>query len=202
PFAVYDAQSSPFVSGRLVERAKARSIAYAPLLAEGRVLAVVTLASVSASRIFNADDLRLLQSLANEAALALDRQRSSSALARALERERLIARIAARFRTQLDLEAVLRIAVEETARALGTQRAFVRIGGDADSMPIAAEWVDAGLARLESGSPLQPVSALALRERRTVAVDDVAADPMLRESREALEQLRSIGTRAALSTPI
>ena len=79
-------------------------------------------------RAFSADDLRLLQSLANEAALALDRLRSSAALAKALERERLISRIAARFRTQLDLDTVLSVAVEETARALGAQRAFVRIG--------------------------------------------------------------------------
>ena len=89
----------------------------------------------------------------NEAALALDRLRSSSALAKALERERLISRIAARFRTQLDLDTVLRVAVEETARALGAQRAFVRIGKPGENMPIAAEWVESGLEPLDAGSP-------------------------------------------------
>ena len=201
PFAVYDAQASPFVNRRLVERAKARSIAYVPLLAEGRVIAVATLACVTRQRAFSADDLRLLQSLANEAALALDRLHSASALARALERERLIARIAARFRTQLDLDAVLRIAVEETARALGAQRAFVRIGSPDEAMPVAAEWVDAGLAPL-ARSPVFPVSTVALRERRTVAIDDVTVDPAVRGESSALDELVEIGSRAVLATPI
>ena len=202
PFAVYDAPASPLVHRKLVQRAQARSVAYAPLLAEGRVLAVVTLACVAKQRAFSADDLRLLQSLANEAALALDRLRSSAALAKALERERLISRIAARFRTQLDLDTVLSVAVEETARALGAQRAFVRIGKPDEHMPIAAEWVESGLERLDVGSPVLPVSSLALRERRTVAVDDVENDPALAAFPGGPEEMRAIGTRSALATPI
>jgi PAS domain S-box-containing protein len=202
PFAVYDAQGSPLVHPKLVERAQARSVAYAPLLAEGRVLAVVAVACVAKQRAFSADDLRLLQSLANEAALALDRLRSSSALAKALERERLISRIAARFRTQLDLDTVLRVAVEETGRALGAQRAFVRIGKPDERMPIAAEWVEGGLDRLDAGSPVLPVSSLALREKRTVAVDDVENDPALASSPGGHEEMRAIGSRSVLATPI
>ena len=202
PFAVYDAPASPLVNRKLVQRAKARSVAYAPLLAEGRVLAVVTLACVAEQRAFDADELRLLQSLANEAALALDRLRSSSALAKALERERLISRIAARFRTQLDLDTVLRVAVEETARALGAQRAFVRIGKPDEDMPIAAEWVESGLERLDAGSPLLPISSLALRERRTVAIADVETDVALAPFPDGREELRAVGTRSALAAPI
>ncbi|MFL6005644.1 MAG: GAF domain-containing protein [Gaiellaceae bacterium] len=202
PFAVYDAPASPLVNRNLVERAHARSVAYAPLLAEGRVLAVVTVACVAQQRAFNADELRLLQSLANEAALALDRLRSSSALAKALERERLISRIAGRFRTQLDLDTVLRVAVEETARALGAQRAFVRIGKPDQNMPVAAEWVESDLKPLDARSPLLPISSLALRERRTVAIDDIETEPVLAAFSGGREELLAVGSRSALATPI
>src|SRR6185295_12758054 len=125
----------------------------------------------------------------------------SAALTKALERERLIARIAARFRTQLVLDTVLSVAVEETARALGAQRAFVRIGKPDESMPVAAEWVESGLDRLAAGSPVLPVSSLALRERRTVAVDDVENDPALASFAGGPEEMRAIGTRSVLATP-
>ena len=133
PLAVFDADASPLVHRRLVERTGAKSTAFIPLVAEGRVLAVLAVASTSARRMFTSDDLALLQALANEAALALDRLRSSAALADALERERVIGRIAAKFRTQLDLDSVMRVAVEETARTLGAQRAFIRLGDPADT---------------------------------------------------------------------
>src|SRR5205085_1087356 len=68
------------------------------------------------------------------------RVRSSSALAVALERERLVARITSKFRTELDLDSVLRVAVEEAALALGASRAFIRLGGRSSEMPVAAEW--------------------------------------------------------------
>ena len=42
PFAVFDAGASPIVNRRLVERAHVKSVAFVPLLAEGRVLAVLT----------------------------------------------------------------------------------------------------------------------------------------------------------------
>jgi PAS domain S-box-containing protein len=202
PFAVYDAPASPLVQRQLIERAGVKSIAYVPLLAEGRVLAVVTLGCVSQHRAFSPDDLRLLQSLANETALALDRLRSSAALAKALERERLISRIASRFRTQLDLDTVLRVAVEETARALGAQRAFVRIGRLDTAMPIAAEWVAPGLERLDPMSAPLPGSAMALRDGRSVVVDDIETDAVIESIPGGLDRLRRIGSRSVLATPI
>jgi PAS domain S-box-containing protein len=203
PLAVFDAQASPLVNRRLVERSHAKSIAFVPLLAEGRVLGVLTVASVAQSRMFTNEELALLQALGNEAALALDRLRTSLALAKALERERLIARIAGMFRTQLDLEGVIRVAVEETARALDAQRAFVRLGESGEKMPIAAEWVDSGLEPIDDRAALLPVSNLAIRERRTITVDDVASDAATADpALGGIEVLHTIGTRSALAAPI
>jgi len=203
PLSVLDAEASPLVSSRLVERAGLKSIAFVPLLADGSVLGVLAVASVSQQRAFSAGELGLLQALGNEAALALDRLRSSVALEEALERERLIARIAGKFRVQLDLDAVLSVAVEETARALDAQRAFVRLGEPAETMPVAAEWVEPGLDRLGASAPRLPVSNLAVRERRTVVVDDIDAAPELDDpSLGGADALRAIGTRSVLATPV
>ena len=140
PVAVYDADSSQLVNKELRDRTGARSYVFVPLVAEGRVVAVLSLASLATRQTPTSDELSLLQSLANEAALAVARVRSSSALAVALERERLVARISAKFRTQLDLDAILRVALEETAQALGASRAFIRLGPRANELPIAAQW--------------------------------------------------------------
>ena len=203
PLAVFDAQASPLVNPRMVERTNAKSVAFAPLLADGRALAVLLVASVGERRAFTSEELHLLQSLANEAALALDRIRASSALADAVERERLIARIATKFRTQLDLESVLRVVVEETARALGAHRAFVRLGDASSAMPLAAEWAAPGLAPVQEHATKLPVSNLALQEKRSVTIDDVEADDSLDERAPGgRDVLREIGSLSAMATPI
>lgn len=203
PLAVFDANASPIVNRRLVERARVKSIAFVPLLAEGRVLAVLTVASVTERRAFTPAELTLLQSLGNEAALALDGLRSSSALADALARERLIARIGGRFRAHLDLDSVLRVAVEETAQALEAQRAFVRLGKPGETMPVAAEWVAPELEPLGKYAPRLPVSNLAVRERRTVVVDDIETEPAIDDpSLGGVDALRAIGSRSVLATPV
>src|SRR5262249_36645057 len=91
---------------------------------------------------------------------------------------------------------------EETGRALGVQRAFVRIGSPGSAMPIAAEWVEAGLERLDPVSAPLPGSALALREGRSLAVDDVESSTVIESIEGGLELLLSIGSRAVLATPI
>ena len=99
---------------RLAERSGAKSAVYVPLISEERVPAVLVLATTKAPRVFTGDELSLLQALAAEAALALDRASSADALADALQRERLVASIGRKVRSELDLDDVLRVAVEAT----------------------------------------------------------------------------------------
>ena len=105
-----------------------------------RCLAVLVLATTRERRVFTGEELALLQALSAETALAFDRARSASALAEALERERLVASIGRKVRSELDLEAVLRVAVEETGKAVGVKRCFLRLGEPGGPMPIRAEW--------------------------------------------------------------
>jgi PAS domain S-box-containing protein len=203
PVAVYDIESSPLVSQRLARAAHAKSGAFVPLIVEERVVGVLVAAATRERRAFTADELRLMQALAGEAAIALDRTRSASALDQALARERLVGKISRRVRSVHDLEAVTRVAVTETGRAIGASRCFIRIGEGSDTLPIRAEWWIEGLGPIGDSAARLPVSNLAARERRTVSVADVLdAREIQDESLGSVQTLIELGTRSVLATPI
>ncbi len=202
-FAVYDASGSSRVSSRLVAEVGAKSAAFVPLITEDRVIAVISVASTDDYRAFSSEDLAVMQTLASEATIALERTRSAIALAEALERERLVASIGRRLRGELDLDAALRTAVEETARALGASRCFVRLGDDASELPVVAQWTAPGVEPVGDDTTRLPVSNLAARESRTIAISDVETSPELGDSvLGGIEHLRELGARGAASTPI
>jgi PAS domain S-box-containing protein len=203
PVAVYDVESSPLISKRLAQAAGAKSAAFVPLIVEERVIGVLIAAATSERRAFPAEELRLVGALAGEAAIALDRRRSASALDQALARERLVAKISRRVRSVHDLDAVTRVAVTETGRAIGASRCFIRLGEAGEAMPIRAEWWSEGLAPIGNVAAALPVSNLAARERRTVAVTDVLEAQELEDpSLGSVETLTELGTRSALATPV
>jgi PAS domain S-box-containing protein len=203
PVSVYDVESSPLVSPRLVTATGAKSGAFVPLTVDERVIGVLVAAPTQERRAFSVEELRLMQALAGEAAIALDRTRSASALDQALERERLVGRISRRVRAVHDLDAVTRVAVTETGRALGASRCFIRLGEPGETLPIRAEWWLDGLAPIGAVAERLPASNLAARERRTVAVADTTQAPELADpSLGGLDTLVELGTRAVLATPI
>ncbi|MEP7335199.1 MAG: GAF domain-containing protein, partial [Actinomycetota bacterium] len=167
PLVVYDVKTAPNVNRALADKVGARSAAFVPLLSEGRVTAVLAVVS-DKPRLFSTSEIELIQDLANETALALGRASSDEALEAALERERLVADISRKVRSELDLDAVLSIAVQEVGRALGLTRAFIRLGEPGDPLPIEAEWDAEGIDRIGDVADRLPVSNLAARERHTV----------------------------------
>ncbi|HXV33891.1 MAG TPA: GAF domain-containing protein [Gaiellaceae bacterium] len=201
--SIYDAVTSTSVNRALADAVQAKSAAFVPLLSEGDVVGVLVVVTRTSRRSFTPPELEVVQGLASEAALALGRARSNEALRAALERERLIAEIGRRVRSELDLDTVLRVAVEETARAIGVSRSFVRLGEPGEPNSVLAEWNEPGVGSVGDAAPRLPALNLAARERRTVAVDDVEtseeiADPQLGD----LQALRDLGVRSTLGTPI
>jgi GAF domain-containing protein len=122
PYAVYDVATAPNINRALAERVGARSAAFVPLVSEGRITGVLVAATATRPRLFSTGDLEVMQDLANETALALGRMRSDEALKAALDRERVVGDIARKVRSEVDLEKVLQIAVEEVAEAVGVSR--------------------------------------------------------------------------------
>ena len=203
PVVVYDVASSQQVNRRLAERSGAKSAVYVPLITEARVPAVLVLATTKAPRVFTGDELSLLQALAAEAALALDRASSADALADALQRERLVASIGRKVRSELDLDDVLRVAVEATGSATGVSRCFLRLGEPSEPMPIAAEWTAPGFTPIGAVADHLAVSNLAARDRRTVAVGDIREESALTDpTLGGIEALQELDSRAVLATPV
>ncbi|HEX5468939.1 MAG TPA: GAF domain-containing protein [Gaiellaceae bacterium] len=202
PLVVLDVDSSPNVNQELARRVGARSAAFVPLVSEGSVTAVLVVASAE-PRTFTPSETALMQDLANETALALGQASSQEAFEAALERERLVADISRRVRSELDLDAVLSVAVSAVGEALGLSRAFIRLGEAGADLPLKAEWHLPELGPIGEAARRLPVSNLAARGRRTVAVGDVVTSPDLEgETLGGREALLEIGSRSALATPI
>src|SRR5207248_429725 len=146
--------------------------------------------------------VRRLRSARRRATTSVDGMDSVAAeLEQALQRERLVARIGTKVRSELNLETVLETAVRETGQALTLSRAFVRLGEGAAPMPIDAEWDAVGHSPVQPETAAQlPASNLAARERRTVASDDVASDRTLTDpSLGDPSVYEQIGSKAVLA---
>jgi PAS domain S-box-containing protein len=203
PVVVYDVASSKQVNPRLAERVGGKSAVFVPLVTEEKVAAVLVIVTTQAPRVFTGDELSLLQALAAEAALALDRARSADALADALERERLVASIGRKVRSELDLDAVLRVAVEATGAATRVSRCFLRLGDPSGPMPIAAEWTAEGFDPIGARADALAVSNLAAQGRKTLAVGDIREEAALEDpALGGIETLLELDTRAVLVTPV
>jgi PAS domain S-box-containing protein len=200
-FAVFDAESSPIVNQRLNQIARIKSCAFVPMLAGGQVVGVV-FGGVRQPRLFGDDELAQMQALAAEAGLALGKTRASAALAEALERERLVAHISRKVRSLRDLDELLRVAVEETAKAIRVERCFIRLGEPGEKSPVVAQWLATGVTPLEDVMRL-PIVNVAARERRTVVVADVLEAPEASDTTVGyVRELAEIGSRAVLAVPI
>ena len=202
--AIYDLTTATNVNRRLADAVDAKSAAFIPLISEGQVAGVLVAATLGERRDFSSAELDVVASLASETALALGRSRSNEALTAALERERLIAEIGRRVRSELDLDAVLQVAVEETARAVGgVSRTFVRLGAPGEPTRVVAEWAAPGVGPVGETATRLPALNLAARERRTVVVHDTEAAPEL-DDPELGEpsSMAELGTRAVLDVPI
>jgi PAS domain S-box-containing protein len=203
PVVVFDCSVSPLVSPRLVEAVGAKSGAFVPLIVEERIIGVLVASATTAKRAFSNEEVTLMQSLAAEAGLALERTRSAGALDEALARERLVGDISRRVRSVEGLGEGTRIAVTEIGRALRASRCFIRLGGPAEPPRLAAEWFAAGLQPIGPQTQNLPATNLAVRRGRTVVVSDIDDAAELEDpSLGTMETLRRLGTKSVVATPM
>ncbi|HEV2713054.1 MAG TPA: GAF domain-containing protein, partial [Gaiellaceae bacterium] len=73
PLTIYDVESSPRINRRIADRVGAKSAAFVPLISGDRVIAVLVAATTRQRRPFPGDEITLLESLAAESVLALER---------------------------------------------------------------------------------------------------------------------------------
>ena len=120
------------------------------------------------------------------------------------DRESVVTQLAARIRTDSNLDAVLEHGVAVVAETLHAERCFVRLGEPDGAMSVKAQWHEDGLEPIGDLSLARlAVSNLAMRDRSTVALSDVATAPELEDAAHGGRQgLLELGSRAVLATPI
>jgi PAS domain S-box-containing protein len=129
-FTVYDTESSGVISPRLAAAVGAKSAVFVPLLVRERVTAVISVATLDERRVFSKDDIAVMQTLASEAAVALERLRASVALEEAvraneeqLAQQGALLRAAHVLSSELDLPVVLQRLADQLAQLLDADAA-------------------------------------------------------------------------------
>jgi GAF domain-containing protein len=99
-----------------------------PIRLRDEAIGVLGLQETESGRQWTEDEVALIESVADQMALAIENARLLANTQQRAERERIIARITARVRASMDPETILQTAVRELGVALSTDRAFVQLG--------------------------------------------------------------------------
>jgi GAF domain-containing protein/HAMP domain-containing protein len=111
----------------LGEKLGIKAVSAIPLFAGQRPLGLLLIQSLDAPYEFSEREIRLYQTLADQAAVALEGMRLLEETRRRAERERLTAEISSRVRASADVDAVLRTAVRELGRSLRASDAWIEL---------------------------------------------------------------------------
>jgi GAF domain-containing protein len=105
----------------------------APIVLHGEVIGALQVGEAGRPRPWSADDLAFIQAVAGQVALAVENARLLDQTRRAAQREKVIAEAADKIHRPIDLDAVLRAALEEVSRVTGSHEVSIQLGvGTAD----------------------------------------------------------------------
>jgi len=179
----------------------ARSFAVMPLVSRARLIGALIVVDPKPNGV-GRDQLQLLALLGQYVAGALHNALSIAEADDRADREAVVNRISQRIYSNLDPDAVVRSALEELGTELGVSRVVISGAGDAD-LTVLHEWHAEGVRPVTVGTHGQlPLSTLAIREGRTIAVRDARVDARLADASLGSHALIEDGTIAAVATPI
>ena len=101
-----------------------------PLLSRGQALGALSIQSRRPAA-FSEQDVVVLQSMADQLAIAIDNARLIEKAQSRAEREQRVRKITERIRRGADAESIMRIALEELSQMAGASEAVVRLGTQA-----------------------------------------------------------------------
>jgi GAF domain-containing protein len=99
-----------------------------PIQVHGRIIGVVDAHKSTGSEGWTVEQVALLKTLSERLGMALDSARLYQDTQRRAAEDRLVSEITARVRETLDVDTVLRTAVQEMGRTLGIPRVEIRLG--------------------------------------------------------------------------
>ena len=186
----------------VLERAPYRSVLAVPLTVQDRVIGALGIGDVE-GRAFTAAEVDLVQTFADQAAVALEHARLYEAAQQRLRRAETLVNVSRALNSTLDLTEVMRRIARETCRAVGADMvgAFVADDEARSLRPVAGYRVPKDLLErfLAYPIPLRGHRILeeAWRERRPAWSSDVTTDPRVDQ-----ESVARFPHRSSLFFPI
>ncbi|HSD84799.1 MAG TPA: GAF domain-containing protein [Anaerolineae bacterium] len=156
------------------------SAIYVPLLAKGEVSGVVQVQSKAYNR-FTEEDAEFLALLAGTAAISIQNARLFEAERQQRRRAEALAQLATRLSAQVELDAVLQIACEETAHALNAPAACIYLYDEtSDTLVFSSSYgLPAAFGQRTTPLPRAQFDAYLARFDRLVIIPDIQALPHL-----------------------
>jgi PAS domain S-box-containing protein len=164
-----------------------KSLLLIPVAAAGGLLAVLQLEEVKATRHFTPGEIELAQTLANQAAVALQNARqydetqvALSKLSQRTERLAFLNRYSVAVTASLDLRTILHDAAEQITQLFQVDHCGMVLFDDERRYGrVEAEYPDHGAAGMRILLENDPLEEELLTRRAPVVVDDTLADPRL-----------------------
>jgi GAF domain-containing protein len=111
----------------------------APIKIRGETIGALGLHKADVEGGWSKDQVELVETVADQIAQALESARLFEEAQRRAEREQLIGQVGAKLRAVDDVDGILRVAVQETRRALGVSHGAIRLGTETHFLPPAGD---------------------------------------------------------------
>lgn len=195
PHRVLDGQRESLHNRQIAAALGIRSALYVPLQTSGGVIGVAVIGMSHGLKAFRRDEVDLVQKLANDAAVAIERARFAQALREVGERELIVASVARAVRESLDPQQVLCTAASELGEQTDADdvRVWLVPGSELDAR--LCTWTSAGteLVGYDDGQ-LAGSARLALTDRHSVAASAATDAPASTEiSLPLVQRERTLG---------
>jgi GAF domain-containing protein len=103
-----------------------------PVKFRDQVVGVIHIESDEPNRNWTEDEVQLVQSISDRAALALENARLLEDATRRAEQEETISRVTTHIGASTDFERIMQTTIQELGLALGASRSFIQIGSQSD----------------------------------------------------------------------
>ncbi|HEV8672973.1 MAG TPA: GAF domain-containing protein [Methylomirabilota bacterium] len=184
-----------------LEAAPFRAALGVPLLVEDRVVGALVAAD-RPGRVFGDDEIRLTQSFADQAALALERAQLYDEANRGRREAEVIAEVARRLAASLELSSLLQRVVEAARELTGSDLAHIALRDPSSGAMVFDYWAG---GRYEGHQTFQVlpgkgVGGQVLLSGQPFRTDDYARDPRL--SKDYVATIEAEGIVASMAVPI
>jgi GAF domain-containing protein len=99
-----------------------------PVKLRDQVIGVIQIEAVDPEREWSDDEIAVVRSISERAALALENARLFEETARRAERERIVSQVTTRIGESTNFDRILQTTIQELNRTLGATRTFVHLG--------------------------------------------------------------------------